>query len=744
VALVTEVLSLRRRVHRLRVAPPPADAGVPYAPRMLVLAGADATNAAADADADGELPEFREGDLVRAAPGLAAYAELAHGALGAGDVGVVRSVGLLAGVSAGALGSRVVTVARLDQDASTREYAYDLLALAPAVRLELAPPPPPPLARGHFVRLAPGADVVSDEDEDADEADVDAHARLRRGELGLVTRAPDGGRAGVHARRVGCRAACAYAASELVRAEPPVRLVAGERCVLHRRHRGPLPSAADTPRLRQRHVGTVVALVGAGAAARLRVAAHDGSVRAYRPEALERAAPPRKRPDAEADAECTPCTLRADTHGHAVGLRAAPWPLMARYSGSCCTECDEDAPQATSARCTLGCRYDICVSCLEADAQRSAEQEAAAALPRPRQPPEPLEALHLHPLAGLNEAAAWPAMLTWRDMRWGWRCDECRRPQAGPDGRYRCTAGCDFDVCDDCAAAVLLGSTAPPLAVGAAVVLSDGFACFGDAADGPLRLGQRGVVTAVQPEERLSFCVVPADVGREDSDEEDGWWYMRAALLPAPADEDEPAAPAAVPATSPRAGRLGAALSSGSTGGGGGGSRVRNTWSFFNSGTGTGDAGSCAGRAAEPDAPAAAVAALRYGIVACALHNAAPPEEDESAEVVAVADAVNGASSEQESEEEDEDEDDEQDEEEEADHRLMVYRDAVVASSAASLGPLGSDAWKQPLYVSFGATQGGRREEGSDGGGAESDTCMCTSVCRPLVDDSRAPPALQG
>jgi hypothetical protein len=739
VALVTHVRT-RHLCVRLRA----AAAATPCARATLRHAHAQTMP---EATAAMPQPVFAPGDIVRAATGPAAAAAVAQHAQHYGDSAPLRAaeIGVVSSVGVGAAAATVL-ISRLLPD--EQEWWYDRAALERATQLEpnraaapvasggaLTPvgtaaagaatvnaaPPPPALTRGQLVRLAPGATRIRSDghdrheaewvEDDEDGADDDASAWLRPGELGIVTRA----RAPhdeVQARRVGDARRCEYAPGALAPADDgggsggaavaahnaPLRH--GERVMLRPGYRGPLPSRETSGRLERTHVGVVLAPPAAGG--RLLVVSHSGRARSYRAAAVERAPPPRlPRAVAQAHASasasvppppCVSCVLSTTAHGHPVGARVARWPLMARYASASCDVCGDNAPRDASARCTIGCGFDICAACLEdelrsqprhaamraaslcygeveptqrtavaligaaADAALVVDTTASAQLRRqhPRPRPQPsggaaaaaLRALHAHPLAPLSAVAAWPGMLTWREMRWEWRCDVCGHRRDGPDGRHRCTAGCDWDCCDECAALVLRGHAA-------------------------------GVALA-------AARVAPA----------------AAAAAAAPAAAVASAAPPQAPPA--------------------------DTWSFID--------GDDVCIAAE--APARAVSALRRRVVACALHGAAPPEDSDgdSATAWRAADAVTGAadtdddadasSSELESEDDEEDDfDDDDDSDDEggsalsAPLRLVVRRDAVVASATAALGPIGGAAWKRPLHVCFVATEGARPEEGVDGGG---------------------------
>jgi hypothetical protein len=763
VALVTRVLT-RHLCVCLRAAGPTtpcarATLRHAHAPAAAPAAPSDAAAATFVAMAAGFLhePVFAPGDIVRAADGPAAAAAAAQHAqqygsgapLRSDEIGVVSSVGVNGGAA-------TVMISRLLLD--VQEWWYDRDALERATRLEpnraaapvaigggltppaaaaagtafasaaaaawaaagiaapaaALPPAPPALSRGQLVRLAPGATRIRSDghdrhegeqgEDDDDDAEDDASAWLRPGELGIVTRAR-GAREEVQARRVGDARRGEYAPGALAPADDSASgggaalaahsapLRAGERVVLRPGYRGPLPSRETGGRLEHVHVGIVLEPPTTGG--RLLVASHSGRARSYRAAALERAPPPRLPRAAAAAAAstsmpsppCISCVVSSAVHGHPVGARVAPWPMMARYANAACDVCGDAAPRDASARCTLGCGVDICASCLEdelrsqprhaamrsaspvcddddepqqrtaealiaaaADAGRLVDLQASTLLAtRPHLRPEPsggvaaaaLQALHAHALAPLSAVTAWPNMLTWREMRWEWRCDVCAQRREGPDGRHRCTVGCDWDACDECAARVLRGHAAGAAAPAA----------------------------------------VPAA---------------------APAAAAPTAAPAAAPAPAPSA----------------------DTWTFIDG------HGACVAA----DAPARAVAALRRRVVACALHGAAAPEDGDGDGAAAWrdADAITGATagndddvddasaSELESENDDEGYDDDDSDGEgtlSSPLRLVVRRDAVVASSAEALGAIGGDAWKRPLHVCFVATEGARPEEGVDGGG---------------------------
>ena len=675
-------------------------AGAPYASAMLRRVGPAVMGAR----------PLAVGDLVRAAPGVESYAELQRDALGADDLGVV--------VAAAADGSTsTVTVRRLRKSGS--EWWYSLAAVEAAATLSRSAvlahsdDGQPSLRLGQLACLADAEDEPEDaKDSDLEDAMEETNSRLRGAEIGVLTRVRHGV---VDVRRLGSEYSCRYRRQDLVPAtgtalaEAQQPWAPGDRVVRRYGYRGPLPSATRGPRLKWKHIGVVEAVVGSDASTRVRVTAPCGSTLSYRPEALERAPAARTRrtaPDANAPA-AQAVTLRAGVHGHPLGARAATWPLMARYKASC-DLCGNMAPAASSARCTLGCEFDLCAECLgrelgqEASGREhvTAAELIAAHVAANRAAPgtglgaavsAPFLALHEHPLAGLADAALWPRMLTWRDIRWSWSCDVCHERFNGPDDRHRCTAGCDWDCCTECATSALLGLTAPSLKQGDTVVLAQDFARYGDAANGHLQPGMVGVVTAVEPEDMLSVQVQPVD------DAEASWWYMRAALVAMPA--------AAPPPT------RGAALSSAPSANSRSGFSPRgNAWNFFAQAALRDEAGS---DLEHEQLPAARVAALRRRVVACALYGVTPLEEDQEAEGMRL--AATDADEEVDGDEGNDDEDEDEGLSESL--SVEIARDSVVASSMDALGAPGEDAWLRPLRVSFVATRGGQQEEGIDGSG---------------------------
>jgi hypothetical protein len=707
----------RARVARLAPADAAAAAGAaPYARTALVLATPRPARAAA-------ATPLRDGDLVREAPGQ----EAPSGLLSMGAVGVVTMPPPGAAVDDATLYVQLLV-------AQPPEWFYDLSALERTSRHEPGrvsnePPPPAALRVGQFVRLVPGVAQIRSsaglvtlphEDDDADAADSAAASWLRPGELAVVTRVR-GRRERVSARRVGSIATCDYAPGALAPADAPAPLTAGDRVVLCPGYTGPLPSQARGARLEREHVGVVASLSGPAAARRLRVAAPDGHVRTYRAGALERAQLPRQVP-----APVTPpCSVLLEVHGHPLGARAAVWPFMQRYDGYC-DVCGSDAERASAARCTAGCGFDVCAPCLRALVASLPNGDAVAALDGEEITAERVLTA-VAPAGALAAAPAGTPLLS---------------PAPSATAAQPRTALHEL-----------------PLTRGDIVTLANGYERYGDAADGPLRPGLRGRVTRIMAREALSVRVVleSADPACDDADDDGedvaNWYYMRAALALVP-----PAAPphgraSAVPmlvalaavrfsaarsaGRAPQSPQLAGASSSGggglvparSVGGGAssqpGTSRSRNAWSFID-GPAADGGGAAAAAVFEQDAPATVVAALRSRIVACALHGAAPPDEEEDAKGSA-ATAVGTADSDAESEQELESGGESGDEEGggrrghaaelETFKEVHVRRDAVVASSMAALGAIGGDSWKHPTHVSFSATSGARQEEGSDAGG---------------------------
>ena len=755
VGLVCEHSVARVHVKPLRLRS--RDVGAPYAPAMLRRATPTST----------DLP-LAVNDLVYAAPGVEAYSELQREGLSANTVGVIVAVAA----------EGTLTVRRLRPrgdgwwyDVGALQAASSLavqaaLAQAEATRVASAPPP---FRLGQLVCLSSaGAMQLEEHDRDGDSDDEgaqeDVNCRLRRGEIGVVSRVLRGAVPTVDVRRLGTERSYRYTCFELAPAPADVAsevrqpLAPGDRVVRRCGYRGPLPAATRGPRLERGHVGVVAGLSGADAAARVLVTAHGGSTLAYRPEALERApaARARRTPTPHNAPPSLTVQLRAGVHGHPIGARAATFPFMARYHARC-DLCHSWTEQSTSARCTLGCYFDLCAGCLAAELRReagrfvgendaalsAAELIAAAASEQAKQGGEacslaaaaaPFLALHEHPLAGLADAALWPRMRRWRRMRDEWGCDVCRRRFSGSDERHRCTAGCDWDACDQCATGAMLGLTAPPLSAGDRVSLAEGYACYGDAADGPLRPGDVGIVARVRPNNVLSVLVRPpgSHVGSQ------GWWYFRAALDAAPGDAEgavqdaeqpSPAVPAqelpaqelpAEVATADSASHpLGAADSAESSASG------RNAWDFFARPA----AGAAFGDHPGGDEvfPAARAAALRRRIVACALYGAQPL--DEELEAAGQRMAATAADGDEEIEDDGDDDEDDKDEDEGLSEPLClcVARDDVVRTSMDFLGAPGEETWLRPLRVSFTATAGAEEEPGVDGGGLSREWYACTA-----------------
>jgi hypothetical protein len=727
VAVVLEASGGGARVRPIRLRA--GDADVPYAPSMLRRA----SPAAADAG------ELREGDLVRAAPGAETYADLVRDALGAASVGVVVAAAV----------ENTVTVRRLHEEGDSWYYEGAALEAAPtmaALRAVLAQPAhaPPgaaaaadaPLRLDQLVCLADSDDDDGGawmEDSDAEGGDEVVNSRLRGGELGVVTRV---WRDGVDARRLGTAHSCRYNNGVLTRPAATVAtaaaapFVVGERVVRRAGYRGPLPSTTRGARLLRGHVGIVAELTGSDSSARVRVTGHNGITLAYRPDALERAPGSRERstpPDDPVPAVAV--TLRAGMHGHPVGARNAEWPLMARYGGRC-DVCSDETPASSAARCTLGCHFDLCAGCLapelrgdgadddddeelsasELIAAHSAGGGASASAPTSA----PFLALHEHTLAGLADAATYPLMRTFRGtLRLAWSCNVCSRRFSGADDRHRCTAGCDWDCCGECATTALLGLPAPPLQPGDAVVLAPGFASFGDAADGPLRPGDVGLVAALQPADRLSVQVLPPGV--KDAANARAWWYERSALDPAPKPEVAVASSSLASADSSSGGILAPADSATSS----------VAWDFFSAPPAAGMP-----RAGDEQLPAARVEALRSRIVACALRGAAAADEEQEAAGMRAASAPLDSDEVMDYDDHDTDDDDDEDEDAEGlseQLAVSIARDAVLRSSMWALGPPAGEKWRRPLRVIFTATTGGRPEEGVDGGGLTREWYAATS-----------------
>jgi hypothetical protein len=727
VAVVLEASGDGARVRPIRLRA--GDADVPYAPSMLRRANP----AAAD------VGELREGDLVRAVPGAETYADLVRDALGAGSVGVVVAAAV----------ENTVTVRRLHEEGDSWYYEAPALEAAPtmaALRALLARPASAPhghaaaadapLRLDQLVRLADSDDDDDGEawllDSDAEGGDETVNSRLRGSELGIVTRVRRGG---VDARRLGTAHSCRYSDGMLTRPAAAVAaaaaapFVVGERVVRRTGYRGPLPSTTRGARLLRGHVGIVAELTGT----RVRVTGHNGITLAYRPDALERAPASRERRTPPDDAvPAVAVTLRAGMHGHPIGARNAEWPLMARYGGRC-DVCSDETPASSAARCTLGCHFDLCATCLapelrgdgaadddeeelsaaELIAAHSAGGGASASAPTSA----PFLALHEHTLAGLADAATYPLMRTFRGtLRLAWSCNVCSRRFSGADDRHRCTAGCDWDCCGECATTALLGLTAPPLQPGDAVVLAPGFASFGDAADGPLRPGDVGLVAALQPADRLSVQVLPPGV--KDAANARAWWYMRSALDPAPKQEVAATSSTAASDAESSSGGILAPVDSATSSASG--------WDFF-------AAPPAAGlpRAGDEQLPAPRVEALRSRIVACALRGAAAADEEYEAAGMRAASAPINSDEVMDHDDHDTDDDDD-DEDEDAEGlseqlAVTIARDAVLRSSMWALGPPTGEKWRRPLRVIFTATTGGRPEEGVDGGGLTREWYAATS-----------------
>lgn len=317
-------------------------------------------SAAPPADRVAPVPPLRVGDLVRAtAAARTAAAGTPTGLFVAGEVGVVI-----------ADEGDTLLVELMAREPSQPGWLYQPAALERAPWLEsdriAAEPPMPPLLRmGDYARLAAGATRIrgagheeTGGDEENQDVDNSASAWLQPGELAIVVYVR-GRRADVVARRIGDRNTRTYAPGALEPAPPPPQLAVGDRVVLCPYYRGPLPSLARGPALELEHVGAVVSVDGAFAARRIRVATPSGNVRSYRARALERARVPRpvKPPDVP------PPRILLPMHGHPIGALVHVWTSMLRYGGSCDC-CGRQVAHASSARCTMGCGFDLCAPCL--------------------------------------------------------------------------------------------------------------------------------------------------------------------------------------------------------------------------------------------------------------------------------------------------------------------------------------------------------------------------------------------
>ena len=340
------VISGRGMVRVVRLVP----SGEPVpVPRAAVLP------AMPPADRNAPVEPLREGDLVRASD-----AARASGVLADDTVAVVVTPDI---------GGDTVYVRLMARDVSPWTYRPEALERAPRLdpaRESTEPPAPPALRVGQFACLAPGVSRIRAEghaagpyeDDGAEAADSDASAWLRPGEIATVLRVR-GRRQPVFARRIGDTRGLFYAPGALVPSPGPPPRAVGDAAVLCAEYTGPLPSLARGPRLERDHAGTVVAVCGPATARRLRVAAPDGSVRTYRASALERAQKPR----AVAPPAKAPHAVVLPVHGHPLGARSDVWPAMNRYDGSC-DLCGFPAQHASAARCTAGCGFDVCVTCL--------------------------------------------------------------------------------------------------------------------------------------------------------------------------------------------------------------------------------------------------------------------------------------------------------------------------------------------------------------------------------------------
>ena len=244
----------------------------------------------------------------------------------------------------------------------------------------------------------------------------------------------------------------------------------------------------------------------------------------------------------------------------------------------------------------------------------------------------------------------------------------------------RCTAGCGFDVCAACLRTLI--TSAPG----------------GEAVAAAMALG--AAASQVTSAQLLAVAGSPAPQPAA---------AQPAAAVAAPQPQP-PAAPVAAPA------------------------RPAGAWSFI-------DGPAMCEPMESPDAPALAVAKLRASIAACALHGAAPSPDLEEDDGGAVAMEFSDTESEQELESEGEGD---------AEGGLgaarpmRVYRDALVESSMAALGPIGGDAWRRPTRVTFCATAGVAPEDGADGGGLTREWYSCTAralmelpVICPTDNDAR-------
>jgi hypothetical protein len=137
---------------------------------------------------------------------------------------------------------------------------------------------------------------------------------------------------------------------------------------------------------------------------------------------------------------------------------------------------------------------------------------AAAALAPPAGKQRLMLHTHAHPLGRCEEANSWPRMRMMSVCGPAEHiCNLC-----GESGvAWRCITGCDFDACAECGEGAELRS-------GTFVTLSDDYAEHGDAAQGPLRPGEVGLVDLV-----AGRIHVEATNGL-------GWWYDAGAVRAVP------------------------------------------------------------------------------------------------------------------------------------------------------------------------------------------------------------------
>lgn len=126
---------------------------------------------------------------------------------------------------------------------------------------------------------------------------------------------------------------------------------------------------------------------------------------------------------------CDACKSNYGGGGGAVQINLGP---LSFSSGS--------SVATTRYRCTQGCDFDLCPSCFA----KYKLYESGAVRDHP----------HTLRIVGSGNM---------------WRCDGCRR-QAPTIQRYRCTQGCDFDLCDNCFHQQYIGAAPAMMAVSSAPI----------------------------------------------------------------------------------------------------------------------------------------------------------------------------------------------------------------------------------------------------------------------------------